>query len=264
MAPLSRRRAVSLLAGLPPLVASALVLPPHAGGRAQAAGPGEVVDGRLVVRGDGAIYLIERGLKRPVAVLREADDEVNTLPDGEPLVYLAPLSDAPIPAAPCPPAATVAPVVAAPEPTATPPAAQRAVIPGEPGPATSLIGQRVLTRGSNDQPISVTVVDARWVDSYPSTYGTRYAAGAFALVVAEVTNNGLASSYCGIYAAQVVDERGRRHDASRLYVASATERAWGFPDGTNPRINPGLTRRSLLAFDVPPEITRLTLVPFKR
>jgi len=80
----------------------------------------------------------------------------------------------------------------------------------------------------------------------------------------DVTNEGRASSYCGAYALQLLDDRNRRHDASRLYIASATERAWGFPDGSNPRINPGLTKRSLLAFDVPPEIKRFTLVPFKR
>src|SRR5207248_1495811 len=91
MLPLSRRRALVLLASLP---AASAAPPAWPGTRAAgAAGPpvgAELPEGRLVVRADGAIFLIEGGLKHLVQPIAGVGaDEIEAVPDGEPLFFLS-------------------------------------------------------------------------------------------------------------------------------------------------------------------------------
>ena len=255
----SRRRLAALslaLAGavIPARVSASAWRPGSAAGETP-------VDGRLVQRSDGSLYLIETGLRRAVELQTGvADDEIDLLPGGEPVQYLGgqdtllSLSNAraPLPAEPATPLpvrpAGVRPVVM------LPPTAEE--IPG-------LGGQRVVTSGAYDQQISVTVVEARRLESYPGTQDAHFATGAYVVLVADVENRGSASTYCGSRSIQLIDERNRRHDSTRLFLSSVAERAWGLPDGASPRMNPGLTRRCLIAFDVPADLRRFTLAAYK-
>lgn len=252
MVQLSRRRVLGSVVG----VSAGLVWP----SAALAAAPSTPIDGRFVMRADGAVYFVGSGFKRVVRLATDVDDaELDPLPDGEPIVTLALGASGGAPAAP-----VLAPATVSGSGAAEPRTAIVITMPGETGPVAGLIGQRVLAKGSNDQKVAVTVTDARWFDSYPGSYGIRYATGMFAGLVVEVENQGIASSYCGVYTVQLVDERNRRFDASRVYMPSSVERAWGFLDGTNPRVNPGLMRKSLLIFDVPAEARLRTMIPYKR
>jgi hypothetical protein len=72
------------------------------------------VDGQVAVRSDGALYLISNGQRRWIATVVATDDEINAMPEGEPIFAgLAPAGSAQA-AAPPPQPATAA---ASPGPT---------------------------------------------------------------------------------------------------------------------------------------------------
>src|SRR5262249_35250969 len=103
MLPLSRRRALVLLASLPAPGAAPLATPRiRAAGRGPPAGA-ELPEGRLVVRADGAIFLIEGGHKHLVQPIGGVgDDEIEAVPDGEPLFFLSGRSSGQASAGPAP------------------------------------------------------------------------------------------------------------------------------------------------------------------
>ena len=50
------------------------------------------IDGQVAVRSDGALYLISNGQRRWVATVVATDDEINAIPEGDPLYTgLAPM-----------------------------------------------------------------------------------------------------------------------------------------------------------------------------
>jgi hypothetical protein len=86
-------------------------------------------NGQVVVRSDGAVYLIANGQRRWVATVQITDDELNAYPEAEPIyTALAPFgaattasSGTPPQTAAAPPSAAASPASAAPKPAAAAP-----------------------------------------------------------------------------------------------------------------------------------------------
>jgi hypothetical protein len=75
------------------------------------------VDGQVAVRSDGALYLISNGQRRWIATVVATDDEINAMPEGEPIFAgLAPAGSAQAAAPPPQPATAAASPAAAASP----------------------------------------------------------------------------------------------------------------------------------------------------
>lgn len=134
-------------------------------------------NGQVVVRSDGAVYLISNGQRRWVATVQITDDELNAYPEAEPIyTALAPIggpSSAPPastgPAAAASPSTSAAPKPAGQAPAAAPPAAAPASSSGVQieldidGPAKFEAGERIVVavKTTTNASCALTV---RWPD----------------------------------------------------------------------------------------------------
>ena len=84
------------------------------------------VDGQVALRSDGALYLITNGQRRWISTVAATDEEINALPEGEPIYAgLAPQGSSPVSVGPTKPSTSSATTAPKPAPKVTQPSQRR-------------------------------------------------------------------------------------------------------------------------------------------
>jgi hypothetical protein len=222
------------------------------------------LQGRLLRRSDGTLYVYLDGVRYPVALAPLSDEQINAIPEGglvverlndlfalgAPEATTTPAASGSSASLPTTPAASAA---AAPATAAAPPPADSTA------PVASalaaLVGKTTSLCGFRGEPLSVTVERADLVtgmDGLPR-----------ALLVVTITNVGQRTSQVTA-PVHLQDDRGRLYDQSSAGLnpdLTTLARQLGIPSPAPQELAPGLTRRDLWAFAVAPDAQQLTIVP---
>jgi len=222
------------------------------------------LQGRLLRRSDGTLYVYLDGVRYPVAPAPLSDEQINAIPEAGLIVErLSDLFALGAPAATTTPAPTGASTPSPTSPslagsatptsaTAPPPADSTAPVASA---LAALVGKTTPLCGFRGEPLSVTVERADLVtgmDGLPR-----------ALLVVSVANVGERTAQVTA-PVHLRDERGRLYDQSSAGLnpdLTTLARQLGIPSPAPQELAPGLSRRDLWAFAVAPDAQQLTIVP---
>jgi hypothetical protein len=203
------------------------------------------LQGRLLRRGDGALFLYKDGLRYPVAPLDVPDAQLDTIPQAGLVVVRVP--DLYATARGTAATTTAGSTTAAPAPNA------RLAPTGAPLEAALqvLVGQEATVCDVLRNPLALRVERAEMV---ASTNGRPRV-----LLVVSVTNIG-ATPAIAMPSVQLRDEGGRRFAITTVGLdISALSREYGLPYPVTTDLQPGITQQQLWGFEMPAEVGSLTL-----
>ena len=203
------------------------------------------LQGRLLRRGDGAVYVYKDGLRYPVVPLDLSDGQLDAIPEAGLVVVRVPDLYG----------ATGSPAVATTSGSATAaPAGMNRLAPtGAPLDTAlqNLIGQEAGFCDVLRNPVTIRVDRAEQV---AGTNGRPRV-----VLVASVTNVG-GTPAIAMPSVYLRDGEGRRFSITSVGLdLSALSRQYGLPYPQSPDLQPGMTQQQIWGFELPSDVTSLTL-----